>query len=128
MARFTKSIALAQKLIKKNGRNVTITFPSTTLADPAKPWEGVTTSSNTKVVKGVFTNYARTDQRNVNDGVPTNVQVGDQKLLVAAGDITPDDIKTATTVDDRSTTWKVINVEVVDPGDDPILYKLQLRA
>lgn len=126
MARFTKFVALAQRLIQKNGRSIVVTFPTNIDQDINAPYLGKIKSGNTKTVIGVFVNQNKNDQGLTT--APILSQSGLKDCLIAAGDISPDTIKTATTITDRSVVWKVKNVETVDPGDDPILFRLKLEA
>lgn len=126
MARFTNFVLLAQRLIQKNGRSLVVTFPTSIDRDINKPYLGKIKSVNTKTLIGVFVDQNRNDQNLTN--APTLVQVGLKQCLIAAGDVSPETIRTATLITDRGIVWKIKNVETVDPGDDPILFKLNLEA
>jgi len=123
MARFTKFVLLAQKLIAKNGRSIVIIFPTTIDRDITKPYLGKIESTTTKTVVGVFLNQRRNDQAD-----PVLVAKGEKHVLIAAGDITPDEMKTATKIQDRNIVWKISNVKIVDPGDDAIMYDVQVNS
>lgn len=123
MARFTNFVLLAQKLIAKNGRSILIVFPSTIDRDITKPYLGKIESTNTKTVIGVFLNQQRDDQAD-----PVLVAKGEKHVLIAAGDITPEEMKTATKIQDRNIVWKISNVKIVDPGDDAILFDVQVNS
>ena len=120
MARFTTFVLLAQKLIQKNGRSIVIVFPTTIDRDINKPYLGKITSTTTKTVIGVFVNQSRNDQAD-----PVLVAKGEKHVLIAAGDITPKEMKTATKIEDRGITWKIADVKIVDPGDDAIMYDVK---
>ncbi len=123
MARFTKFVLLAQRLITKNGRSIVIVFPTSIDQDINKPYLGKIESVNTKTVVGVFLNQSRDDQT-----APSLVTKGVKHVLIAAGDITPDEMTTATKIQDRGIDWKISNVKIVDPGDDVIMYDVEVNS
>ena len=123
MARFTPFVLLAQKLIQKNGRSILIVFPTSIDQDINKPYLGKIQSTNTKTVVGVFLNQKRNDQAD-----PVLVAKGEKHILIAAGDITPEEMKTATKIQDRGIDWKIADVKIVDPGDDTIMYDVQVNS
>ena len=126
MARFTKFVLLAQKLIQRNGRSIVVTFPTSIDRDINKPYLGKIQSVNTETLIGVFVDQNKNDQSMGN--APMLSQAGFKSCLIAAGDVSPETIRTATLINDRGIVWKIKNVETVDPGDDPIMFKLNLEA
>ena len=109
-------------LIAGEGRNVTLT-KATGYADAAKPWEGNTTVGSPLVVKAVTVRYKPQEI----DG--SHIYNTDMKALVAVPltgeDVTIYDILTDTTGDGR--TWKLNNVEKIEPGTEILLYICNLR-
>lgn len=71
-------------------------------------------SSTNENITAVFTDY---NERQI-DG---NIIVRGDKLVLIAGTIT--EPKNNDEIDD----WKIINIETVETGDTPLLYKAQVR-
>ena len=128
MARFTNAILLTQRQVQKNGRSIVIVFPTTISKDINKPYLGKIESVDTKTVIGVFLNQKRNDQAGQTTSFPVLVAQGEKHVLIAAGDITPKEMKTATKIEDRGITWKIVDVRIVDPGDDAIMYDVQVNS
>lgn len=124
MADYAKLAATAQRLINKNGRDMTLTLRDRTAADPAKPWEGpASPGTDTSVtVKGVHLGYL-TEEKN---GVLTRSSY--ETAYVAALDTDPAVIETYDTLVDGSDVWHIQDVEKLAPGDTRILYILQLSG
>lgn len=68
-----------------------------------------------ETVKAVFTNY---NESQIDGSI---VQRGDRLILVSAKDIT--EPKT----NDLIAGWKIISNEIIQTGDTPLIYKLQVR-
>ncbi len=122
MNEYIKSIATAKKLIEKKGRpfilqrNLSISYTSIN-----QPWDGVGTSLLKVSIIGVFLNYKQLYFSS------TIIKAGDQKLLVAAdslGDLIPSQ---SDIIVDCGATWQVINIDIVKPGTEVIMYSFQLR-
>lgn len=109
----------ANRLIDENGRTISILTRSDTLPDSAKPWEP-SALQNPVSAKGVFLDYTKSE---IATGI---VEQSDQRLLVAAKNLTGD-INTAQQVIDNSQTWEVINVREIKPADIIIYYEIQCR-
>lgn len=130
MVDFTSLRLTAERLILENGRTLTLKREDqVTFDDPNQPWR---TSSLTNQVSlavlGVFTEYEKEDF----DG--SLVRRGDKRVLVAAKDT--EDAQTGTenikiedfdTLLDGTEVWKIITVEVIEPGSLRILYDIQVR-
>jgi hypothetical protein len=120
MATYASLRATAQRLIQKNGRTVTYTIKGTTLADPAKPWDGKT-GDTTKSLKAAFIQFTLENVRG------NLVQSGDKRALIAADDLAttpgPEDLIT-----DGTIPWHIVSVEAIDPSDAPVVYDFHLRA
>ena len=77
MARFDSAIALAKKLIKKNGQAVTLRgFTAGAAPDPAKPWKPGGNVAADQTIEAVFLDY---EQRYI-DG--QTIRMGDQRVFL----------------------------------------------
>jgi hypothetical protein len=120
MAQYDKAIALALKLITKYGTSIKVRRITDAVADPTKPWRvtGQTAVDATGV--GVFLDY---EQKAV-DG--ETILRGDQKVLIAASGLT-----VAPAPKDRivrgTEVWDVVSVQPLKPGDQIVMYEVQVR-
>jgi hypothetical protein len=123
MANYDRLAALAQRLIDKNGREITVQhFPTGDLADADKPWRPDASDATEQGAKAVFLDYSIKEI----DG--TNVLMGDQKMYaspLALGEFSP---AVGDLVVDGSVTYTIKNVKPLQPGDTMVLYEAQLRA
>jgi hypothetical protein len=121
---------LAERLINENGRTLTLQREDQVNAtDPAQPWRtAATTNQVTLDVLGVFIEFEKEDF----DG--SLVRRGDKRVLVAAKDT--EDVRTGTenieiedfdTLLDDGEVWKIITVEVIEPGPLKVAYDIQVR-
>lgn len=119
---------LAERLINENGRTMTLTRQDQgNASDPTKPWRSSTGAAEISFpVVGVVIEYEKDEV----DG--TLILRGDKRLLVAAKDI--DDASPANTkvedyskITDGAVVYRIINAQVIEPGDTRILYDLQVR-
>lgn len=125
MATYASLRATAQRLIQKNGRNITYKQPSVTLQDANNPQLGViATTIDTPNVKAAFI------QDTVTRLTQTIVQVGDKICLIAADDLPGIDPDAAEDkiLDDDGTEYSIISAESIDPSEAPIVYQFILRA
>lgn len=121
MARFDSAIALAKRLITKNGQAVTLrTFTQVEGTDPNKPWKPGGKVQQDLPAVAVFLDY---EQKYV-DG--DTVRMGDQRVFVPASGLT-----TAPEVDGvvlrGSEQWKIITIKPLNPNGQQIMYELQVR-
>lgn len=122
MAIYTSLRATAQRLIQKNGRDVTYRRDSTTLIDVNNPQLGTQQVFTDVVVKASFVDQLMSERgRDL-------VQAGDKVCLIAADDLpgfTPD---TANVIIDAGTQHNIIDFAPVDPSDAPVVYQFILRS
>ena len=112
---------LAQRLIAKHGRTITVRKLSETPADGAKPWRGTGASYEYAVeVIGVMTDYREEEI----DG--TNILVGDKRMLAASKDVAQS-LQYATSLLDNEQVWSVEAVKVIEPGTTRIMYEMRVR-
>jgi hypothetical protein len=121
MGRFDSAIAVAKKLISKNGQTVTLRgFSGTAGADPAKPWKPGVPAAQDQTIEAVFLDY---EQRYI-DG--QTIRMGDQRVFMPAEGLTaPPEVEGLVL---RGTeVWKVIAVKPLNPNGQAIMYELQVR-
>lgn len=121
MARFDSAIALAKKLIKKNGQAVTLRgFTAGAAPDPTKPWKPGGNVAADQTIEAVFLDY---EQRYI-DG--QTIRMGDQRVFMPAEGLTaPPEVEGL--VLRGSEVWKVIAVKPLNPNGQAIMYELQVR-
>jgi hypothetical protein len=121
MARFDSAIALAKKLIKKNGQAVTLRgFTAGAAPDPAKPWKPGGNVAADQTIVAVFLDY---EQRYI-DG--QTIRTGDQRVFMPAEGLTaPPEVEDLVLRDLE--VWKVVAVKPLNPNGQAILYELQVR-
>lgn len=121
MARFDSAIALAKRLIKKNGQPVTLRgFTAGTPADPNKPWKPGVNVANDQTIDAVFLDY---EQKYV-DG--TTIRTGDQRVLMPADGLT-EPPQTDGLILRGTEVWKIIKNEPLNPNGQTILHDMQVR-
>ena len=119
---------LAERLINENGRSMTLTRKDQdNPTDPTKPWRTSTEVAEISFpVVGVFIDYEKDEV----DG--TLILRGDKRVLVAAKDIddqspTNTKVEDYNSITDGTVVYRIINAQVIEPGDTRILYDLQVR-
>lgn len=133
MARFDKFIALAQRLIAKNGQDTILRrYVDAPAADPDKPWRTGSPASADTTVKAVFLNYGDLGRSGERYMEGLEVQVGDKLVLIAGGDLAE-----APALRDRlyrsgggedDPGFAILNVQTLDPNGQQVLHSLQVRA
>lgn len=124
MGEYDSSIALAKRLIKKKGQQVTLrSLTATAAPDPAKPWYPGANVPVNWTVDAVFLGY---EQKYI-DG--EQVQMGDQQVYMPAADLLGAQINPEEEglVIRGTETWKIIKVKPLNPAGDPVMYELQVR-
>ncbi len=121
MARFDSAIALAKKLIAKNGQMVTLRgYVEGDAADPDKPWRPGAAVPSNQPIEAVFLDY---EQKYI-DG--ETVRTGDQRVFIPAeGLSTPPDPRG--TILRGSEVWKIIGLKPLNPNGQAIMYEAQVR-
>lgn len=122
MSDHARFIELAQRLIDKHGRTVTLEVLSSTPADANKPWKGAATptvASNFAPVKGVFVPLASAEALGLKITDNELLRGVNETLLVAGSD---DDFRACNSVSDNSVRHRIKFAEVLAPGDQIVLY------
>lgn len=121
MARFDSAIALALRLITKNGQAITLRhFTPGAPPDTDKPWVSGEPTPVDQDAVGVFLAY---DQKYI-DG--ETIRRGDQRVYIAADGVTTDPQLDGTILR-GSEVWKIVNVGVLSPNGQKIMYDVQVR-
>lgn len=128
MARFDNAIALAHRLIKKNGQRVTWrNYTDTAAADPNKPWEGSASGgayTDYTVMIAFVPNESRRD-RVFYDYLPdTNVQTGRLAGLMGAVAFSP---SARDIIVRNGKEIRIKNLDNVMPNDQVVLWVAELE-
>jgi len=126
MARFDSAIALAQRLILKNGQAVTLrSFTAAAAPDPAKPWEPGANSAVDQTVDAVFLDY---EQKFIDGAL---IQTGDQRVFIpsttSAGAALSPDPEVEGLILRGAEEWKIMNVMPLNPNGQTIMFEIQVR-
>ena len=117
---YSKAASNALKKINDKGRTITLREPS---RDQVFDPENFTFEEGTPVdteAKGLFTQFATKDV----DG--ELIKRTDKRVLIPASalDAAPEN---SAKILDGGTEYQVINTEILQPGDTPIIYMVQVR-
>ena len=119
MSFYSEMAEMAREEIEEYGRTITLRRNNEGSYDAATDTM-VGASVSDVSVKVLFTEYRQNEIDN------TIILRGDKKVLIAATSLSfapeHNDI-----IIDGGTQYKVINLSTVQPGDTPLLYKLQVR-
>ena len=122
MVNYTSLAATAERLIEANGRLVTFTKRDSDPADTSMPWRGGdldnTTLSN---ISAVVIPLEREDRGG------ELVRRGDAEAYVAHNSVSGDTLDDYTFMTDGTIIWRILSVEVINPGDTRIMYQLMLE-
>lgn len=132
MADFAKLAATAQRLIEKNGRTVSFFKRSTTPASSGQPWRGTAALDATAdpvdaracFVPPSGSGFGRT---RVVDG--ELAEAFEQIALVAASSFPADvDPERLSSILDGKRSWRIDNVDKLQPADVPLVYVFGLTS
>lgn len=140
MVNYTRLVAMAKRLIEKNGRDFTLIKQATAPADPAKPWLGpsqtlvtVTTATAAAetgkkglVVKGLFAAPGSTLGDIFAAIAGELTQRRGASVYIAADSVSPEDPATYDQILDGTEALRIEDVETLQPGDTPLLYRVEL--
>jgi hypothetical protein len=125
MADHTKFVALAKRLIDKQGRTIALQTLSSAAANPAQPWKGPTapTVSVSVDTKAVFLPASGNDFSSMS---VTKEMLADvtQVALVAPHELP---LHEMTTMVDKGKTYKVQWCRVLEPADQVCLYAFGVK-
>lgn len=121
---------LAERLIEENGRTLSLVRRDQgNPVDPAKPWRSSTEVAEITVsVLGVFIEFEKEDF----DG--SLVRRGDKRILIADKSVIDEggsaanlQIEDYDHVLDGTVRWKILTVNLIEPGAIRIMFDLQVR-
>lgn len=124
-------VALAERLISKHGRTVYVRR-ETYIEDSVEPWKKTEGSSKTTdyAVKAVFLDE---DSRNVMLSIPgrpdqpTTMEGSlDRYVMIPAGAL-PIDVTIADSIVDGDRVWKITQIQLIQPGATPIVWRLKVE-
>ena len=107
---YSKIANTAKRLINKFGR----TIIKKTATSGGTEWNPTQTEVDTNII-GVFTNFSKMEI----DG--TLIQINDKKIL------TYDEVVLTDIIVDNGIEYTVMNVDVIQPADLKLIYKVQVR-
>lgn len=119
------AVDAADELLTESGKPMTFFRETPEINDASKPWR---TDGLALGVASRFTAIGMTvpyTQRNI-DG--TVIQSGDVKCYLAAASNTSYTPKVGDYSEFGGQRYKIINVSILEPGTDRILYELQMRG
>lgn len=124
MGEYDSSVALAKKLIKKKGQPVILRhYTATPPADPDKPWVPGDRVQVDQTVMAVWLDYAQ----HYIDG--ETIRAGDQRVFMPSTDTAgnPIDPDVDYIVLRGSQIWKVVKPKPLQPGEQKVMFEVQLR-
>lgn len=123
----------AKNLIDSFGRSMTLIIRDMTPADPTKPWRGPASPGTdfSITAKGVVVNPSSAKgtffgTEYVNDSGKL-IRRTDKSILFAENAVSNIDMKTVDKITDGSDTYRVIRVNVLEAGDVPVLYEMDIK-
>lgn len=126
MGEYDRQIATAKRLIKKKGQGVTWrSIENGAPPDASKPWKTSTSTNLDNLVDIVFLPVSRENKRFIQALGGTEVSTGFLLGYMAAVDFEPS-IKDV--VIRNGEQLEVLNIDIVAPNGDPILYILEFGA
>jgi hypothetical protein len=132
MVDYVKLAGIAERLVNKSGRAVTLVRNPTTMADPMKPWKGpdfVDGEEITLDVKAVFVTPNQVRIFGLSAlGDSTQfvdmVAVSEQIMILFPGE---NDIKQFQTVRDGTVNWNITAIQILKPADTTLLAFMGTR-
>lgn len=124
MPDYEKLASVAQRLIEKNGRDVTVTKRSETPNDSDKPWRGTDTTVVTVECKALFKGL---EEALGKDGVVRSFQVAEIAAKSAVLNEEEVDLTGFDLLTDGTVEWSVERIDPLKPGDRTLLWKLYLN-
>lgn len=128
---YANALATATRLIKENGRALTLVKRTSQLADPAKPW-GPTDPAGTGesiATIGVFLDLNVNPYTAITAGASLGaspVSTRQQRILVPAEAALPEEMGEDWQVQDGDLLWEVNNSNPLKPGGVLIFYSLEV--
>jgi hypothetical protein len=123
---YARAVALAQRLINKNGRTITVERLSSTPTDANKPWKGPSapTVAGSAQPKGVFLPVSSASELGLFAPDDELLKRIEQLVLIAADGVNAFD--TFHRISD-GVLYRIDWVRVLKPGDTVILYAMGIK-
>jgi hypothetical protein len=130
MVNYTNFRNLAERLIEENGRTLTLVkLDEGNPVDVAEPWRASTEADEISFdVLGVFIKY----EKDAIDG--EFIMQGDKQVLIAAKSVEDESgsaaeiaIEDYEEIVDGGQRWRIMDVDLIEPGPSRVLYDLQVR-
>jgi hypothetical protein len=119
MAGYEQFATIARRLIQKRGRTVTLVEPSTTPADPAKPWRGPNDATPTDELEVKAVIFPGVEE----DSETPGVRVQGAGFALIEPPATGEDVTLYHTLNDRDVPRRLSEIGTLDPGDGgPVLF------
>jgi hypothetical protein len=124
---YARAVALAQRLIDKNGRTITIDQLSSVPVDANKPWKGpaVPTVAATASLKAVFLPVSSASELGLFAKDDELLKRVEQVALIAADGV--NDLTAFHRITDVGSFWKVDWTRELKPGPTTILYAIGVK-
>lgn len=130
MPNYTKLALTAQRLIESSGRDVTIVKLDQGSDDANKDWRGKAGPRETPEAsvnaKGVFVPLSSSVFLGIENLVPDERR-GNQVCLVAANADPSKDLTTFDEINDGGSIWRIVQAQVLKPGDVSLLYAFEVK-
>jgi len=121
VARFDSAIALAKRLITKNGQLVTLrSFTVSPGTNPDQPWRPGEPVPVDQSIEAVFLDY---EQKYI-DG--ETILTGDQRVFIPAEGLTSPPEQNGQVLRGAE-VWQIIAIRPLNPNGQAIMYELQVR-
>jgi hypothetical protein len=123
---YARAVALAQRLINKNGRTITVEQLSSTPADPSKPWKGpgAPTVAASATPKAVFLPVSSASELGLFAKDDELLKRVEQLVLLAADGVNAFD--EFHRIND-TVVYRIDWVRALKPGDTVILYAMGIK-
>jgi hypothetical protein len=120
MARFDSAIALAKRLITKNGQVVTLRNFIQVAGGPDTPWKPGGATPVDQKIETVFLDY---EQKYIDGEL---IRSGDQKVYMPAQGLTSAPERDGQVLRGNE-VWKIITIKPLSPNGQQIMYEIQVR-
>jgi hypothetical protein len=122
VADFVAAQNVARRLIADNGRSLTFVQLSTTPTNTSQPWDGnASAQADSVTIDGTFVQPSSSFLLGITTAQSDLFQ-NSSAIIIVPHPPTGENLATFDRVIDGSTTWKIVTVETLQPGDLPILY------
>lgn len=119
---YDNAIALADRLILKYGRPITVSHViDGTVSNPSQPWNSTPVDPVNCPTVGVFTAF---DRKSI-DGL--NIKATDWKLIFTSTKLTFEVSTRDSVIDSLYGGMQIVSVQLIQPGSQKVLYTLQVR-